>query len=82
MLRPRCIAETEDDVLQACGLRCRPMNTVDADIRSSTSCIENQVPDLPVENIGIIESQTSSRQVLITVNERESREVRSGFDSR
>ena len=52
MLRPWCIAETEDDVLQARGLSCRPMNTVDTDIGSGTSRIEYQIFDLSVENIG------------------------------
>ena len=88
MLRAWCIAETEDDVLQACGLSCRPMNTINADIRSDTRCVKYEISDLPVEYIGRIESQTSSRisriarLVLITVNQRECREIRSGFDSR
>lgn len=52
MLRPWCIAETENDVLQTRGLSCRPMNTVDADIGSGTSRIEYQISDLPVEHVG------------------------------
>ena len=88
MLRAWRIAETEDDVLQACGLSCRPVNTINADIRSGTCCVKYEVSDLPVENSGRIESQTScrisciSRLVLVTVNQRECREIRSGFDSR
>lgn len=81
MLRPWCITETEDDVLQTRGLGCRPMNAVDTDIRSGTSYIEYQVSDLPVEDIGRIETQTSSgisgipRLILITINQRKCREI-------
>ena len=88
MLRAWRIAETEDDVLQACGLSCRPMNTVNADVRSGTRCVKYEISDLPVEDIGRIESQTSSRiscvarLVLITVDQRECRKIRSSFDRR
>ena len=88
MLRAWRIAETEDDVLQACGLSCRPMNTVNAELRGGTCCVKYEISDLPVENSGRIESQTSSRisciarLVLVTVNQRECREIRRGFDGR
>lgn len=88
MLRAWRIAETEDDILQACGLSCWPMNTINADIRSGTCCVKYEISDLPVKHIGRIESQTSSRisciarLVLITVNQRECCEIRSGFDTR
>ena len=88
MLRAWRIAETEDDILQACGLSCRPMNTVNAEVRSGTCCVKYEISDLPVENSGRIESQTSSRisciarLVLVTVNQRECREIRSGFEGR
>ena len=88
MLRAWRIAETEDDVLQACGLSCRPMNTIYVEVRSGTCCVKYEISDLPVENSGRIESQTSSRisciarLVLVTVNQRECREIRRGFDGR
>ena len=64
------------------------MNTINADIRSGTCCVKYEISDLPVENSGRIKSQTSprisciARLVLITVNQRERREIRSGFNSR
>ena len=81
MLRSWRIAETEDDVLQTRGLSCRPVDSIYAEIGGGTGCIEYQVPDLPVENIGRIKSQTSGRigcipwLILITVNQRECSEI-------
>ena len=88
MLRSWSIAETEDDILQARGLRCRPMDPVYADVGGGAGCIEYQVPNLPVENVGRIETQTPGRigstswLILITVDQCKCSEIRSSSDSR
>ncbi len=88
MLSPFRLAHAKHQILQTGSLRCRPVDAIDAHIGRDTGSVQYEVPYLPVEHISCVEPRSSSGicyiawLVLVTVNERERREIGSGFDNR
>lgn len=68
MLSARGGAQLKDNILDACGLRGRPVDPIDRGRGSNSRCVDDEVPDLAIENIGRDPVQVL-RVVRVCINE-------------
>lgn len=79
MLRARSIRHQEYHILQVRGLGGGPMDTCSTRRRRYRSQINDQILNLPVENIGGSEAQHAASLILVAIDDTESRKDGRGF---